>query len=722
MAINTVAIGTNNIITALLEIKMKKSPLVFVGILASYSAFAQGLGVSSIGATGGLNIPSAYVLNSGEASISLGNEQDARLGSYSLRRNSTLGFGLGGGVELFGRLAEYQNPTAVRPHEQDVHGPRDISGNLKWAVPLPIHGLPKLAVGVTDVSGGAVYFKSAYAVASDEFSWLRWSLGVAKGKNAVVGSGAKVLDGVFGGVEARIWDTRATALAESDGGRRHLGLRYYSEPLDWLTGGQLIGSVQLSTLEKAQGVARTEMTSVNATLVLPLGASDVTREKRIKKVVAAMPLPSLAARAGAKNQKLPADKTAQTDQLAALVSALKNTGLDRIRVGLLGSDLVVEFENHRYLHNEVDALGVIFGLASELAPAYVQRVYAISLKSGVVVFEGSVDAANYRAVLRDDAEAVSVKSKLGFGQLSGYDASAVQWVNQSQKENIARITLRPILNYTLGTEYGLFDYSLALQTRTSTSLWRGAEAYADLVEQVANSSNMEYGGIFASSRFRSGLRNVAVQQAFWLSPNWVTSVGGGMYDFHNIGVEGESIFFIPASDDTVHLRGRSTRRTDSDPLLPKVLTAGSASYRWRLAPDTWLEGGINAYTDDTRGPSLTLTRWFGDTALNMYVRKGRADMFVGVEVSLPLTPREGLAASTLQVSGSPRFDLSFRTLVASGANKANYVRPNAVRGPELTYRPEVELLNSGRITPEYVQSQLPRMKEAFYLYGRNLLP
>ena len=32
------------------------------------------------------------------------------------------------------------------------------------------------------------------------------------------------------------------------------------------------------------------------------------------------------------------------------------------------------------------------------------------------------------------------------------------------------------------------------------------------------------------------------------------------------------------------------------------------------------------------------------------------------------------------------------------------------------------MLNSGRITADYMRTQLPRLREAFYLYARALMP
>ncbi len=42
-----------------------------------------------------------------------------------------------------------------------------------------------------------------------------------------------------------------------------------------------------------------------------------------------------------------------------------------------------------------------------------------------------------------------------------------------------------------------------------------------------------------------------------------------------------------------------------------------------------------------------------------------------------------------------------------------------MRPVNLNYKPEVELLNSGRITPMDIKSQVQRMRESFYLYARE---
>jgi len=110
--------------------------------------------------------------------------------------------------------------------------------------------------------------------------------------------------------------------------------------------------------------------------------------------------------------------------------------------------------------------------------------------------EASVDAFNYRAWLRDEAETSSVKSSFGFGRLAGYDAQAVKWIDEADVKNKIKIQLSPILNYTLGTEYGLFDYSLAVQARGDINVWPGGDAYVDIVKRIDSTRNMSSDGVF----------------------------------------------------------------------------------------------------------------------------------------------------------------------------------------------------------------------------------
>ena len=610
------------------------------------------------------------------------------------------------------------------PGAPDATGIRDISANFKWQLPLPLlfdaPWLPKVAVGATDVSGGAVFFQSAYAVASDDIGPVRWSLGYAQGK-AALGQvdGAKVLDGAFGGVEVKLGSTGATALAEASGSQRHAGLRYYSDPLPWLWGSQLVGTVQRSFGATTPAGASADASSFNVSLIVPLGTPDKTRQTRADADAAANPLPALAPPDAPAAGGMVA--TAQ-DRLDTLARALRATGLDRVRVGLLGDVLVVDYENYRYLHNETDGLGVVLGLAAEAAPAGTARVHAITRKLGLAVLQTTVEVAAYQRFLRD-GDAGPVSASMGFGALPGNGEDAVQWAagaaGAGARGTWVRLQLQPLLNFALGTEFGAFDYSLAAQLRASVPLWQGAEAYVDGVQRLASSDNMAPGRIFASSRQTNGLMTAALQQSLWLGPRVFASVGAGQYNHDYLGAEGVSILYLPWNGDSVHLKG-SYQRSQTD-VLPRVVEAYAGTYRWQFNPQTWVEAGYQQYTDYSTGPSVAFTRWFGDVAVQLFARKGGNNTFVGLELSLPLTPRQGMGAEVVQLTGTPRYAQSIRTRLTNSSNAGNYVDNAAVRSVSgnLAYKPEVELLNSGRITPADIRSQVQRMRESFYLYGRD---
>ena len=695
--------------------RLHQASLAFMGLtILPVAALAQGVGIASLGATGGLTIPSAYVLESGDLALSLGNYQDPKLGTFSRKQNYSLGIGVLPRVELFGRFAEYTTRFSLVPGAPNLTGKNglsDISANLKWQLPIDLPGLPKLAVGATDIGGGAVNFKSRYAVASDEVGPLRWSLGYAQGQARA--GGAKVLDGVFGGAEFKLGSSRATLLAETDGTQQHAGLRYYSEPVPWLGDGQLVGTLQRSLGATTLAGRSDNATSVNVSLVVPLGTSDKARQRRTDAAMRPLPALDQAVVAGAMVA------TAQ-DRLDGLARALRATGLDRVRVGMLGNELVVEYENHLYLHNEADALGIVLGLAAEAAPAGTTRVNALTRKAGLEVLETSVEVAAYRSFLRD-GDAARVKNTLGFGLLPGYDDAAVQWAEgdagTGRRQNWLRVSVKPLLNYALGTEFSAFDYSLAANVRSTASLWKGAEVYADAVQRITNTSNTEPGRIFASSKQRNGLRTLALQQSFWLAPRLFTSVGAGKFDYDGQGAEGESILFLPWNADTLHLNGSYLRRTGD--ALPRTVEAYAGSYRWRFNPETWVEAAYQQYTDRSTGPSVVLTRWFGDVAVQLFARKGGKNTFVGLEMNLPLTPRQGISAGPVQLTGSPRFAQSIRTRLTNGGNTGNFVDNGAVRPVDLNYKPEVELFNSGRVAPADIAGQVQRLRESFYLYARD---
>lgn len=678
--------------------------LIAVFMLATGSAKAQQTGVSSLGVTGGLVVPSAFVLEPGTLVLSAGNYREPKFGITGRNRNYSLGVGLLPYVEVFGRFADYTDPI---PGSILSSGVRDLSANVKVQLPPFWSTLPNLAVGVNDISGGASFFKSTYVVASDQLGPLRWSLGFASGKRPSNAAGqAAVFKGGFAGAEFLLGNTGAAALAEYDGQQKHLGLRYYSPKLASLGDANVVATLQRSFGATRSTGQKADASSVAVSLVMPLGAAGKKAEATPKNA-----LPPLDAK------RESALVATAADRLDSLQRALTAVGLERVRVGTLANNLVVEYENQRYGHNEADAMGVVLGLAAEHAPVGVQRAYAVSLKAGLRVYEISVDIPSYRAFLRD-GDAANVRANMSFDRAPAYVQADVKWVSAlPSRRSPVRLEIKPDFNYAVATEVGAIDYSLAANVQGIVPVWDGAELYTSFVQRLTNTDNAETGRVFENLRQPNGLKSAAIQQSFWVSDSMIANVGVGRFNYGAFGVQAESTVYLPNSQDVVRLRGARYNRA----IVEGASTKGaySGSYRWVQSPNTWLEAGYQAYSDGSRGPALSMTRWFGDVGLQLFYRKGGERQFAGLELSIPLTPRQGDTPSTIAFSGTQRFEKGIRTRITDSNSAANAVDINAVRDTQLDYNAEVRQLNSGRVGQGYFASQIYRMREAFFLFARQ---
>ena len=675
-------------------------------VFGAPQAQAQSLGVSTQGNSGGLIIPHADVLPVGMAAASYGNYQEPFFAPHERQQNMSFGVGLIPHVEFFGRLANYCNNC---DGFFDWVGIRDISANLKLQVPTPWSTGPKVALGFNDIAGGATFFTSKYLVASEQFGPLDVSLGYAKGE---VGSAG--LDGAFGGVAWRFGNTGLSALAEYEGKQKVAGLRWQSEPMLALGGTQLLGSLQRTF--GAVSPAGPSTTSVALTLMMPF--TDQDRRSAALKPDPAQALPDLDAKPDFTGMQATPE-----DRLASLRKALMAVGLERVRVGLrdglLGTLLMVEYENHRYGQNEVDALGLVFGLAAELAPKGVQRVHAVTFKDGLRLYETSVGAEAYRIFLRD-GRAAPVRDSLVWERLPTSYAEQTRWIeSEASAYSPVRIEIKPGLAYTVGTEVGLLDYFLAANFQAKAPLWSGARAVADYVLPLSNSTNMEEGAIYSIFRQPRGIRTLAVQQSFWLGRNVLANVGLGRFNYDRLGAQAEVAAFVPASDDVVRLFATRYDKSAND--MTGLDRAYAASYRHLLSPTMWVDLGLQRYSDGTQGPALNWTRWFGDVGVKVFYNKGGTLKFAGLEMVFPLTPRQGMEPGPVIFKGPAYYPLGLRTLITDANNTGNWILPTRVLSIGLATSVSVDQLNVGRLSQGYFADQAYRMRDAFFMYARNQL-
>jgi len=633
------------------------------------------------------------------------------------RRGQTYLFSLGlfPYVEFSGRLANYviDEPPWYRP--------RDLSANMKVTLPRLFRVQPDIAFGRNDLGGGAPLFRSTYVAMSKDFDGLNITVGKASGK--------PYLTGLFGGVEVRFGRTGMSALVERNNGATHAGLRFASEPIPAMANAIVVGTIQRSFGVRDPGGGKFDRTAAGINLVMPFGenARSVRMPEPANDVVWTPPPayrdapsrqePSRTAIRGRESATKSADareRTMQPHALDKLHAALENVGLERVRIGRDRDRLVIEYENHRYNRNEVDAIGIVLALAARLSPDDIARIVAVTKKAGMSMYATSVDRARYRRFL-DDGDRYEALDGLEV-TLRYADGGNIHWLGEEGGRGFSRVLLEPVLRTFVGTEYGVVDHSLALAVNGIAPLWKGAEAYVSYLQNLSDSDDVR-NGPFHYARQRSGVRSALLNQSLWLTDRVLnlTSVGRFQYDY--TGFQNETTYFVHGRDDMARLQ--YTRLRYADRFFRSTEVSIAASYRWVYHPlGLWIEAGYNQYVENDRGPSLRISRWFGDIEAQGYMRRSRDATFVGFRLAFPLTPRQGMKPGYTHVEGPGRYRYGLETKLASvgDCNCIADSRNIAVEIP-IVYSADGFLLNQGRIGKGYIATQLPRMREAGLLYA-----
>jgi hypothetical protein len=722
----------------------------------SASAHAADPALNALGQAGGLVIPYAFALPEGTVEAQYNNYIDPRYGKQATGSQMYWGaVGLLPYVEVAGALANYP---------ADVHAPfstadhflfRHLMGNVKVEVPKFFKYQPSIAFGIGDIGGQTHFFRSKYGVVSQAFGPVTLTAGYGQGDR---------LDGLFGGAQVSLWNTGLSLLAESDSKTPYAGVRYQSPRISWLADANMIGTFTRS-LRSTDGVS--PRTSFSVGIQIPLGkrfssarcanglcegsqvaatqdadtdGDDSIRLASLRPVdmPAVMATADRNAMAGAPITYVPplqsyasvmlsdvtpsnsadaptpaiaeALNTSSLDEIAAQLFA---AGLERVRVGMSGRDLVVEYENHRYNQNEADALGIVLGVASANAPQGTDKIHVVIKKANEPLGEVIVDRDAFAQFFAGGAP-TAASASLSMRTRPTYDPDSIAWHGDEHKHGWTRIQIGPAVSYLYGTEYGVFDASIGANIEGFVPLWRGAELYASYIAPLYNTKNMDDGRVFSDYRLRGGLNAVALAQSFWVVPQVFNVLAVGKFDYSYVGAENETTVFVPGRPDLIRLRLAYLHQEPGKDALPSEKNA-ELTYRWvKPSWKLWIEAGVARFVGGDKGPEATITRWFDDVSVSVHGEHSGQGTFVGAAISFPLTLRQGMKPGVTQVDGTGGFGLDFRTRVGS----TNYLSSNATENISFPYSTQQYLLNQGRFSGEYFSTQLYRMRDAYLRYGR----
>ncbi len=664
--------------------------------------------ISLQGFTGLLNTPNAYVTEEGKGYALYSNQEENKWRARTPHQdNYLLSLGLYDHVEIGGRF--FDAPGAGR----------DLSFNGKLQIPfIPRDSLlPQFAVGVQDISGGkgANLLRTYYGVASKDFWRLRLSLGY--------GTGPQRMEGLFGGAEFKACDW-FYLVGDYDTRETNLGARIVTP--------HLFGyPVNLHVTVKTSVDYHPGSFEIGAGLQFPLGYTHHSttpielpppvRDEALPRETSPSHPP---AQATSPVPPPPQEKEGErspgvTAGLLSLQRKLVDQGFQNLRIGTMGGSLlIVEFENSRFNQNELDAFGVVAGMAVAELPDSIRELRLISKKKNIRMLQLSAPAAPLRDFYRDAASLGELQAVLTVSETIGDDAGAT-YLEERGDSSLLRssLVLYPGLKTYLGTEVAPFDYLLSLDPELYLNLWKGAVVNALWDIPLLWSDNFDDGNRFRSDRHESRMERLMLFQAIKPAPGIMALFGGGMVTHDAYGTANEAVWLL---DEGRHrFRVMQLFTVDDDDRRRESYLGG---YRYYHAPlETYLEATAGKFWSQDTGVMLELKRFFGDTALTVYYKNSSAEdhqnhQAVGLQVSLPLTPRRDMSQSPVQIRGSEEWSYSQESEIAKKGSW-NYIGTSTGIKPVTPYNIGRVFYNRDRLTEGYVRENLLRMRDAYRTYG-----
>lgn len=454
-------------------------------------------------------------------------------------------------------------------------------------------------------------------------------------------------------------------------------------------------------------------------------------------VVAAAPVPAMPSAASQPTSAATALPVTDA-QLQALAEELRVKGFEDIAVGRMsGGAIAVRVNNATYNVNTVDGLGVALGVIArrlnEFRVGY--RLVLTQRQTEIIGVTGQTDCLAEWIALRPPRCVAGQLHTPGISNLSALLDGAA-WVVDGKAPSwaTARLMLQPVVRTGVATDYGVLDYSAGIRATVQQPLWKGAYFEVSHIAPIGESRDYKPGQPYGNDRLVNTTDKVLLHQVVRLpveklfgeanaktaaewGANAVTAHAAvGRINASYQGVYGELRWEPFEGRHRFGVEGgRFERTTSYDFSFPLQSRSVLGSYRYHFTPtktDFRVAAGQFLYND--QGAEVTLTQWFDDVAVNLYMRRSKREFeptartFAGVELVIPLTPRKDMTPTAhVQVTGTPRFSYSLETKLGDGLNFIT-------RG--LGEYPGVAVLdrtfNSDRASVNYFEDNMARIRSA----------
>ncbi len=675
-----------------------------LGLTAPLSLQAHEVLQSNQAFSGLVFTPNSQVLDSGDFSFTY-SQGVARNASIDDLDSLSFSIGLFKGLEANGRIVTKTYDKNL--FTESNGGIRDLSASFKYQIPAfwsdwgDLDGL-NLAIGMQDVEGAANNFDAKYAVADYSFEFLPIRTSLGYGSSEAEGG---ILDGPFGGIEIQPLSF-LQLVGEYD------SLEYNAMAKVFTPEGTLPWNMQASLgfMFYSSHEDKDDTQVWQTQLSIPLAGDYVKRETSLNNQLTLQDKLTIA------------QANAENASLESLKQALEKEGFLNIRLGTQQQQLIVTVENRRYNHNQVDgagiALGIISSLYSETTATELElesdAFTVVMLHNKLPVLKVQTSAESYRTFVREGGELQNTT-------FATSDLESVlddtQWASDNIQSSFGRtqVILSPGLRYGVATEYGVFDYSMALEANTYTSLWKGAALDIRYRTPVSNSDDYEENGYWENSAFESEIDRILIHQGLDLPFDIHYQFSYGLIITDYLGFKNEATWVSPTGRHQLGAEYGSYSHIDDED-NGKDHGVKLASYTYSKPEWDWqlnIKGG--EFWNNDKGYQVTTNHWFGD--INVYASyldskfdDSKSEKYLTLGIAFPLTLWRDMSPDYVQFRGIDQFNLAIQTRIDDSHNKLNQGMGGTI---PFQHNVEREYLNRGRYGSAYFDNQTVRLRNAY---------
>lgn len=644
------------------------------------------------GLPGLIHVPTATMVPPGTLDVAYNTARDPKVfPGVDRQKNFNFAFGFLPRVTIGGRGTVAtdsdlpEDPTRTLGNDLA----RDISANAQFLLLEDKSWWPGIAVGLQDIGGGAQYFRSGYMVLSKSlFGRVRGTFGV--------GTGPDVLKGPFGGVEVAL-NRFVTLLGEYDADNFNAGVRLFPLPEKWEAYGLPRPTVDV-LWQEGQHVSW----GISFRSVLGEAKFQAQREARADK------------RYSRRSAMLLAETSLQT-VVEQLQAELIERGLENVRITVArleaGMTVVVEYENRRYNRDELDALGLVLGLAAVRTPPLITQMRVIVKKVNVPVLDVSASVEAFLAFINEQMSAEALAQQLHIAQEVRWPLPTLRPEATTDMRNRSWLKfdlfVGPSIETQLLTEVGVADLRFSLLPEAFIQLTPGMVVNARGVIPVTKTSG--FPGDLGDPAVDRVLLHQAVRLPLGTWSRWatgLTQLSIGRFSQEEVGIANQTALTL--SEGVLFVKGTLARVGSSYSNLDRSVAL--ANGRVRYPPwDLTLSVTAGRFLDQDRGVAADLSRFFGSTELGMFFRHTDNGSLAGLRFAVPLTPAQELPPWRFRPRLPDLFTYQQSTTVLTDVN---IIRGDIGRDLRTGYDIERVYWNRDRLYPAYIRQHVDTLKQA----------